>query len=139
MTPQKITQAPHPGKAPHRAAIPQPTRSIYDDHVTAAHLAVKETRTGDEAVLVLTGEIDIATASSLREAAQRAIAPPLARLVLDFAGVTFCDSQGLATLIAINKEVQAVGGRLLIINVGEFMDRLLDVTGLRAAFEVKPA
>lgn len=99
---------------------------------------MKETRTGDEAVLVLTGEIDIATAGSLREAAQRAIAPPLARLVLDFAGVTFCDSQGLATLIAINKQAQAAGSRLLIINVGDFMDRLLDVTGLRAAFEVKP-
>ena len=77
---------------------------------------MKETRTGDEAVLVLTGEIDIATAGSLREAAQRAIAPPLARLVLDFAGVTFCDSQGLATLIAINKQAQAAGSRLLIIN-----------------------
>ena len=107
--------------------------------MTAAHLAVKETRTGDDAVLILTGEIDIATAGSLREAAQRAIAAPLERLVLDFAGVTFCDSQGLATLIAINKEAQAAGSRLLIINVGAFMDRLLDVTGLRAAFEVKPA
>lgn len=103
--------------------------------MTAAHLTVKETRDADDPVLVLTGEIDIATAGGLREAAQRAIAAQPARLVLDFAGVTFCDSQGLSTLIALNKDIRAAGGRLTLINVGEFMNRLLDITGLRAAFE----
>ena len=104
--------------------------------MTAAHLTVAETRTADEAVLVLTGEIDIATAGNLREAAERTIASPAARLVLDFAGVTFCDSQGLCALIALNRDVKAAGSRLIFINVGEFMGRLLDITGLRAAFEV---
>lgn len=104
--------------------------------MTAAHLTVTETRTADDAVLVLTGEIDIATAGNLREAAERSIAVPPARLVLDFAGITFCDSQGLSALIALNREVKAAGSRLVFVNVGEFMGRLLDVTGLRAAFEV---
>jgi anti-sigma B factor antagonist len=103
--------------------------------VTAAHLTVEEKRTADEAMLVLTGEIDIATAGSLRDTAQRTIATRPARLVLDFGGVTFCDSQGLAALIAMNKDVRAAGGRLAFVNVGEFMSRLLDITGLRAAFE----
>jgi anti-sigma B factor antagonist len=104
--------------------------------VTAAHLTVAETRTAEEAVLVLTGEIDIATAGNLREAAERTIASRPARLVLDFGGVTFCDSQGLSALIALNRDVKASGGRLVFVNVGEFMGRLLDITGLRAAFEV---
>ena len=71
-------------------------------------------------------------------AARRTIATRPARLVLDFAGVTFCDSQGLSALIALNKDVRATGGRLVFINVGEFMGRLLDITGLRAAFEDDP-
>jgi anti-anti-sigma factor len=108
-------------------------------YVTAAQLTMAEKRTADEAVLVLTGEIDIATAGSLRVAAQRLLETGPARLVLDFAGVTFCDSRGLATLITLNKETQAAGGRLIFINIGEFMDRLLEITGLRAAFEVEPA
>jgi anti-anti-sigma factor len=99
---------------------------------------VEETRTADGAVLALTGEIDIATAGSLRAAAQRTIATPPARVVLDFAGVTFCDSQGLSALIGLNKDVRAAGSRLVFVNVGDFMGRLLDVTGLRAAFEVDP-
>jgi anti-anti-sigma factor len=103
--------------------------------VTAAQLTVEEKRTDDEAVLILNGEIDIATAGDLRDAARRTIASRPARLVLDFAGVTFCDSQGLSALITLNKDVRATGGRLIFVNVGEFMSRLLDVTGLRAAFD----
>ena len=103
--------------------------------MTAAQLTVEEKRTDDEAVLILNGEIDIATAGDLRDAARRTIATRPARLVLDFAGVTFCDSQGLSALIALNKDVRATDGRLTFINVGDFMGRLLDVTGLRAAFE----
>ncbi len=103
--------------------------------MTSAHLTVEETRTASETVLALTGEIDIATAGSLRAAAKRTIATRPARLVLDFAGVTFCDSQGLSALIGLNRDIRATGGRLVFINVSEFMSRLLDITGLRAAFE----
>ena len=100
---------------------------------------MEEKRTADEAVLLLTGEIDIATAGNLRDAVERLNAMRPARLVLDFGGVTFCDSQGLSTLIGLNKRVQSAGGRLVFINLGEFMDRLFDITGLRAAFEVETA
>jgi anti-sigma B factor antagonist len=103
--------------------------------VTAAHLKVEEIRTATDAVLILTGEIDMATAGDLRAATTRTLREPPGRVVLDFAGVTFCDSQGLSTLISINREVTGVGGRLVLINVGDFMSRLLEITGLRAAFE----
>ncbi|MDT5024907.1 MAG: anti-sigma factor antagonist [Micromonosporaceae bacterium] len=103
--------------------------------MTAAHLKVEEMRTATDAVLILTGEIDMATAGDLRAATTRTLREPPARVVLDFAGVTFCDSQGLSTLISINREVTGVGGRLVLINVGDFMSRLLEITGLRAAFE----
>lgn len=105
-------------------------------HVTAAHLTVEEKRTADDAVLVLTGEIDMATAGNLRAATGRSLQEVPGRLILDFAGVTFCDSQGLSTLISLNREVSAAGSRLVLANVGEFMGRLLEITGLGAAFEV---
>jgi anti-sigma B factor antagonist len=104
--------------------------------VTAAHLTVQETRTADDAVLVLTGEIDMATVGDLRAATERSMQTPPSRVVLDFAGVTFCDSQGLSALIGLNRDISAAGSRLVFINVGDFMGRLLDITGLRAAFDV---
>lgn len=104
--------------------------------MTAAHLTVEETRTAQDAVLVLTGEIDMATVGDLRSATARTIESPPARVVLDFGGVTFCDSQGLSALIGLNRDVAAAGSRLVFINIGDFMGRLLDITGLRAAFDV---
>jgi anti-anti-sigma factor len=105
--------------------------------VTAAHLSVEAKRSATDIVLVLAGEIDMATAGELRTATHRATTEAPARIVLDFAGVTFCDSQGLSTLISLHREVAAAGGRLVLVNVGEFMARLLEITGLRAAFEVE--
>jgi anti-anti-sigma factor len=103
--------------------------------VTTAHLKVEERRTATDAVLVLTGEIDMATAGELRAATSRSLGEPPSRVALDFSGVTFCDSQGLSTLISINREVAGAGSRLVLVNVGDFMTRLLEITGLRAAFE----
>jgi anti-sigma B factor antagonist len=105
--------------------------------VTAAHLTVEESRAAADAVLVLNGEIDMATAGDLRAATGRTLEGKPERVVLDFAGVTFCDSQGLSTLISINREVSAAGSRLVLTNVGDFMSRLLEITGLRAAFELE--
>jgi anti-anti-sigma factor len=103
--------------------------------VTAAQLKVEERRAGADAVLVLTGEIDMATAGDLRAATGRSLIETPRRVLLDFTGVTFCDSQGLSTLISISREATAAGSRLVLVGVGDFMGRLLEITGLRAAFE----
>jgi anti-anti-sigma factor len=105
--------------------------------VTTAHLTVEERRTGNDAVLHLAGEIDMATAGELRAATTKSMLRPAERVVLDFAGVTFCDSQGLSTLISLNRDITAAGGTLVLANVGDFMGRLLEITGLRAAFTVE--
>jgi anti-anti-sigma factor len=105
--------------------------------VTAAHLTVEQQRSASDAVLVLTGEIDMATAGDLRAATDRSLQEAPGRIVLDFSGVTFCDSQGLSTLISLHRDVSAAGSRLVLANVGDFMTRLLEITGLRAAFEVE--
>jgi anti-anti-sigma factor len=105
--------------------------------VTTVHLTVEEKRTATEAILVLTGEIDMATAGDLRAATSRTLREGPSRIVLDFAGVTFCDSQGLSALISLNREVSAAGSRLVLTGIGDFMGRLLEITGLRAAFEVE--
>ena len=105
--------------------------------MTAAELSVAQQRTSDGSLLRLTGEIDMSTAGHLRRAVDEALADAPARVVLDFAGVTFCDSQGLSTLIALNKAAVARDGALVLSNVGDFLQRLLDITGLRAAFAIE--
>lgn len=107
--------------------------------MTAANLTVDELRGPSDVVLTLTGELDIATAPQLRAAVERVQTDPATsgRVVLDLAGVTFCDSQGLSVLIALNHKASATGHHLVLANLGAFMVRLLDVTGLRTAFTIE--
>jgi anti-sigma B factor antagonist len=87
-------------------------------------------RMSQGAVVVASGEIDIATAPSLREALLTA-SRASTRVVLDLTGVTFLDSSGLAVLIQVLKSgdqeqqvsPRLVGPRLLV-------RRVLDITRL---------
>lgn len=104
--------------------------------MTTAELSVVPRRTETESVLELTGEIDLSTTDQLRVAVDEALAQPALPVVLDFSGVTFCDSQGLSTLLALSRRATAAGTTLSLTNVGDFLVRLLDITGLRSALSV---
>jgi len=64
-------------------------------------------------------------------------APP--RIVLDLGGVTFCDSQGLGTLVVLSRKASHAQSLLVLTNVGDFLLRVLDITGLRSALMIRPA
>ena len=96
-------------------------------------------RAPDEVVLHLAGEIDVLTVTSLSTIVNEILADPPARIVLDMAGVTFCDSQGLGTLVVLSRKAQHARVVLALANVGEFLMRVLDITGLRSALMINSA
>ena|SRR5579875_19862 len=55
---------------------------------------------GDPAVLLVDGEIDLSTAEQLRTALQEALAAD-PKVVVDMAGVTFCDAAGLRVVLQV--------------------------------------
>ena len=52
-------------------------------------------------------------------------------LLVDFGGVTFCDSSGLRALILAARRLQAAGHRLRVIDVSPRVARVFTVTGLQ--------
>src|SRR5256885_16317796 len=62
------------------------------------------------------------------------ISPP--RVVLDMTGVTFCDSQGLGTLVVLSRKATLAQSCLVLTNVADFLLRVLDITGLRPALMI---
>jgi anti-anti-sigma factor len=96
-----------------------------------AELTIEVTRKPTEAVVTASGEIDGGTVHRLSEAVEGILmdAPP--RIVLDLDGVTFCDSQGLGTLVTLSQKARMMQSVLVITNVGKYLTRVLDVTGLR--------
>ena len=93
-------------------------------------------RTPSEAVVGLTGEIDLSTAPRLSNTIAELLAEAPARVVLDMSGVTFCDSQGLGTLVVLSRKATLAHSCLVLTNVGDFLLRVLDITGLRPALMI---
>ena len=102
-----------------------------------AELSVESRRMSDDAVLTLAGELDLSTVAQLRLAVTDALGQNPTRIVLDFTGVTFCDSQGLSTLIGLSRDLTAQKCEFVLTNLGDFLLRLLEITGLRPAFQIE--
>ncbi|MDG4774326.1 anti-anti-sigma factor [Micromonospora sp. Llam0] len=102
-----------------------------------AELSIALRRTPDEAVLRLVGEIDMLTAAQLSTTVNDLLGDAPSRIVLDMAGVTFCDSQGLGTLVVLTRKASHAQSLLLLTNVGEFLHRVLNITGLRSALTIR--
>jgi anti-anti-sigma factor len=88
---------------------------------------------GGQAVTVVSGEVDAATADAFEQALRPAIADSTT-IVLDLSGVSFMDSSGLRSLMAIHSEVTARDGRIQLADTSSVVDRLLSVTGLDELF-----
>ena len=99
-------------------------------------LSIAVQRGPDEVIFRLAGEIDVLTVTDLSTMVNELVADPPARIVLDMAGVTFCDSQGLGTLVVLSRKAQHAGSVLALHNVGDFLLRVLDITGLRSALMI---
>ncbi|MEU4238951.1 STAS domain-containing protein [Actinoplanes sp. NPDC026619] len=99
-------------------------------------LTIEVERAPDEVVLHLAGEIDVLTVTNLSAIVNETLIEPPPRIVLDMAGVTFCDSQGLGTLVVLSRKAQHARAVLSLTNVGEFLMRVLDITGLRSALMI---
>jgi anti-anti-sigma factor len=101
-------------------------------------LSISTHRTGaDEAVLTLAGEIDMLTAARLSTAVHDALVEAPSRVLLDMGGVTFCDSQGLGTLVVLSRKAASARSVLVLTNVRDFLLRVLDITGLRSALMIR--
>ena len=95
--------------------------------------------TEPEHVLQVEGELDVGTAPALRDALTKLLAGNvLPDIVVDARGLSFVDSSGLAVLLMGAREWSAREGRLVLRTPSPQLSRLLDLAGVRRAFEVEP-
>jgi anti-sigma B factor antagonist len=99
-------------------------------------LTVTTSAEGATTVLEVSGEVDIGTAPVLRETFLRLLdQDEVPAVVLDMSGVAFCDSSGLAVLLMGARRWQAEGKRFALRSPSQTLARLIDLTGVRRAFE----
>jgi anti-anti-sigma factor len=84
------------------------------------------------ATVHVAGDLDYGSTDALFDTAARLVRerPTLRDLRLDFSGLTFCDSAGLAVLLQVHRVTSAAGVQLRLDDRPVFLDRILDVTGI---------
>ena len=97
------------------------------------HLSVKARGAGEGPVLVLTGELDIATIDQLRAAVGEVLSAAGRSLELDLAEITFLDSSGLGVLVELRNLLRERGGSLTIGAASRPAVRVIEMAGLSAA------
>ena len=89
----------------------------------------------DRAVVVLSGELDLATVAMLRDAARPALDDPaVSTLVLDLAALTFLDSTGLGCWIELRNAAEDAGKSLVLQDVPPSALRTVSIAGLAPLF-----
>ncbi len=97
----------------------------------------EETREGISTVSVV-GEIDIATAPTLREILESTIDRGVEVVVVDLLGVTFIDSTALGVLIGALKRCNEAGGSMRIAVSDQRVLKVFEITGLTDLFSIFP-
>ena len=86
---------------------------------------------GQELEFQLWGELDHHGAKGLLTSLEREIERTLPMvLVLDFSGVTFMDSSGIALILRAQRRMRTLGGSLLVCRVPQQARRVLDAAGI---------
>ncbi len=96
----------------------------------AAPFIVVNRLEGENAVIAVRGEIDIATAPQVRDAIDRAVRDGFRSIVIDFRRVSFMDTTAVHLLLGLSA-LEDRGVRTRMIDGRPEVSRVLDLTGHR--------
>lgn len=83
-------------------------------------------------VMRMSGEIDHHTSKGMRDALETELKRSGAvNIALDLGNVTFMDSSGIGVIIGRYKTVSALGGKIIIYNASDQIQRLLRMSGMQ--------
>jgi anti-sigma B factor antagonist len=93
-------------------------------------LSVATVAVGSWSVVVVLGELDMATAPMLRAELRRLVTSGAMAIAVDLDGVGFCDSIGLGVLVGARRRAMEAGGRFVLMTESPRLVKLLGITGL---------
>lgn len=114
----------------------------YNGAVTDARstLTVSEVTdgAGTATILAVEGELDLATIATLKDAVGARLDAG-SWLVLDLAGLTFCDSTGLGAFVALHRQATATGATFALASPGKRIADLFTLSGIDQVVPVYPS
>lgn len=83
-----------------------------------------------DALVLMRGELDVATAPAMAAQLDEALASGCREFRVDLAEVSFCDASTVRLLLGLERQVQAVGGSLRIVEPSRCVRRVFELVGL---------
>jgi anti-sigma B factor antagonist len=99
-------------------------------------LQARVTASDEGTVIHLTGELDMSTVATLREAVHAQLASSPGRLTLDLTELAFCDSLGLGTLVVLSRTARSHQTLLVLSHPSAFFRRMIHVAGVANALTI---
>jgi anti-anti-sigma factor len=81
-------------------------------------------------VVMLVGELDMATAPELSEVLESCLAAGPPEVIVDLGGLTFVDSSGISVLVRAQQDLIAQGRQLAVRSPRQLVKRVLEIAGL---------
>jgi anti-sigma B factor antagonist len=94
---------------------------------------------GAVVVMNLSGRLDLASGSGLKEQVKELLDKERSLLHLNLSGVDFINSSGLGVLVSIMKEARLRKGRLTLSNLASYVNEIFEITQLSHIFEIFPS
>ena len=98
------------------------------------HAALRQTPEGVP-VMDLRGEVDLSTAPLLKEALAGATVNNR-HIIINMAEVTYMDSSGFGTLLAVTRALRPLGGSVHLVACNSGIERMLQITRLNTLFGI---
>jgi anti-sigma B factor antagonist len=106
---------------------------------SVGRLTIRTRQQNGSHVIVLTGELDIASSQMLDEALAEACASGAESIVVDLGGVEFMDSTGLSSLLRGRQLCEGHGCEYSLTPAQRPVERVFETTGLRKALRFRGA
>ncbi|WP_424216078.1 STAS domain-containing protein (plasmid) [Streptomyces sp. BI20] len=119
---------------------PPPPHEHTEDLLTPSALTVTVTVEpgARHALATVRGEIDMDDAPELLADLTAALEAGPTGLEVDLADVGFCDSSGLNALLVLHRKAAETGKTLALTALPHPIEHLLDLTGTRSLFTIRP-
>ena len=105
---------------------------------TCIRMQITERTEENIPVVSITGDIDLETSPQLRDFLKPKSSKKTPLLLLDFSGVNYIDSSGLATLIEYFQAVQGFKGKLALASLSPRVKNVFEIVRLEQIFSLHP-
>jgi len=93
---------------------------------------------GNLASIVLSGGIDYSTQEDFKNANKQALsAEGVTEIHVDFVKATFLDSAGIRALLILQKDAEAAGVTVFLLNCNEYMLDIFEIGGFDKVFKFR--